>query len=285
MGAGTRQTFYFKNLDALKEVAKEENMEVNGNTFEELFWQRYVGSDETYTNKVKMLYSGDKNLKETIMDVLDVMAYTPMHMKKDNVEFIKVVREAVGAAEWFDPSDNYTDYRLNNRETRVDNIADILGVIVRELEHRSAMVKEPIFGSMKPWEIPVQDDRYSEILKNEANYDEVKIAEFKMKEERLRSSFTDDITPGEALDLIIEYWEFIWNFSHVYEAVEYCVTLTEKLNDKPMIRKKMRAFFVNQSAERAAIKLTVSHVISEGQHKAGTWQRLLAYAYGVEDMK
>lgn len=278
MGAGTRQTFYFKNLDALKEVAKEENIEVNGNTFEELFWDRYVGSDETYKSKMKMLYSGDKTLKETIMNVLDVMAYTPKYMKKDNVEFIRVVREALGAAEWFDPEDNYTDYRLNNRETRVDNIADILGVIVRELEHRLAMVKEPIFSSMKPWEIPVQDDRYSEILKNEANYDEVKIAEFKMKEERLRSSFTDDITPGKALDLIIEYWEYMWNFSHVYEAVEYCVTLTEKLNDKPMIRKKMRAFFYNQSMEQTVLNVTVEHVISETKPSNGTLNRLLAYA-------
>lgn len=286
MGAGTRQTFYFKNLDALKEVAKEENMEVNGNTFEELFWQRYVGSDETYTNKVKMLYSGDKNLKETIMDVLDVMAYTPMHIKKDNVEFIKVVREAVGAADWYDSEDNYTDFRLDNRKTRLDVVADVLGTIVAELEGRIKIVQDmPALKDMKPWELPVQDERYEEILKNEANYSEAKIAEFKIKESKIKASFTDDITPGRALDLIIEYWQYLWNFSFVYEAVQYCITLTKTLNDKPMIRKKMRAFFVNQSAERAAIKLTVSHVISEGQHKAGTWQRLLAYAYGMEDMK
>lgn len=278
MGTGQRQTHYFKDLNAIKEVAKEENIEVNGSTFEELFWDKYVGNDETYKSKLKALYSGEQTLKETIMNILDTMAYTPKYMVKDNIEFIKVVREAVGTADWFDPKDNYTDYRLNNRETRVDNIADILGVIVRELEHRSNMVKEPIFSSLKPWEIAVQDGRYSEILKDESNYNEVKIAEFKMKEEKLREAFNDDITPGKALDLIIEYWDYMWNFSHVYEAVEYCVTLTEKLTDKPLIRRKMRTFFINQSMQQSVINLTVEHVITEAQPSVNTLNRLLAYA-------
>lgn len=278
MGTGQRQTHYFKDLNAIKEVAKEENIEVNGSTFEELFWDRYVGADETYKSKLKALYRGEQTLKETIMNILDTMAYTPKYMVKDNIEFIKVVRDAVGTADWFDPKDNNTDYCINNRETIFKNIAKILGVIAEELEHRSNMVKEPIFSSLKPWEIAVQDGRYSEILKDESNYNEVKIAEFKMKEEKLREAFNDDITPGKALDLIIEYWGYMWNFSHVYEAVEYCVTLTEKLTDKPLIRRKMRTFFINQSMQQSVINLTVEHVITEAQPSVNTLNRLLAYA-------
>lgn len=278
MASGQRQTYYFKDLNAIKEIAKEENLEVNGSTFEELFWDKYAGTDETYKSKLKALYSGEQTLRDTIMNVLETMAYNTRYMKKDNLEFIKVVREVVGTAEWFDPEDNYTDYRLDNRKTRVDNVADILGVIVRELEHRSNMVKEPIFSSMKPWEIEVQDSRYATVLKDESNYDEVKIAEFKMKEAKLRASFTNDITPGKALDLIIEHWDYMWNFSSVYEAVEYCITLSDKLNDKPLIRRKMRTFFINQSAQQAVINLTVEHVINEAQPSANTLNRLLAYA-------
>lgn len=278
MASGQRQTYYFKNLNAIKEIAKEENFEVNGSTFEELFWDKYAGTDETFKSKLKALYSGEQTLKEFIISVLETMAYNTSYMKKDNIEFIKAVREVVGTASWFAPADNYTDFRLDNRKAKLDNIADILSAIISELEHRSNIVKKPIFNSMKPWEIDVQDSRYADILKDESNYQESKIAEFKMKEAKLRASFTDDITPGKALDLIIEYWDYMWNFSSVYEAVEYCITLSENLNNKPLIRRKMRTFFINQSAQQAVINSAVEHVINGIQPTPATLNRLLAYA-------
>ena len=286
MATPIKKTYYYTELDAINRIAQEEDIDVNGALFQKLFFDKKLGTDEQIQRILISFYNGEINIKEVFMHILDMMAYTPKYMKQDNVELIKVIRETVGAADWYDPEDNYTDYRLDNRKTRLDVVADVLGTIVDEIEGRIRLIKDmPALKEMKPWELPVQDERYSEILKNEANYSEAKIAEFKIKESKIKAAFTEDITPGRALDIIIEYWQYLWNFSFVYEAVQYCITLTKSLNDKPMIRKKMRAFFINQSAERAAINLTVEHVISESQHKAGTWQRLLAYAYAMEDMK
>lgn len=286
MATPIKKTYYYTELDAINRIAQEEDIDVNGAYFQKLFFDKHMGADEQIQRILIPFYNEEIGIKEVFMHVLDMMAYTPKYMKKDNVEFIRVIREAVGAADWYDPEDNYTDYRLDNRKTRLDVVADVLGTIVNEIEGRIRLINDmPALKEMKPWELPVQDERYSEILKNEANYSEAKIAEYKIRAERINAAFTDDITPGKALELIIEYWQYLWNFSFVYEAVQYCITLTKSLNDKPMIRKKMRAFFVNQSAERAAINLTVKHIISEGQQKASAWQRLFAYAYAMEDMK
>lgn len=286
MATPVKKTFYYTELDAINRVAKEDDIDVNGAYFQKLFFDKHMGNDEQIQRILIRFYNDDINIKEVFMHVLDMMAYTPKYVKRGNVEFIKVIREAVGTADWYDSEDNYTDFRLDNRKTRLDVVADVLGTIVAELEGRIKIVQDmPALKDMQPWELPVQDERYAEILKNEANYGEAQIAEFKIKESKIRAAFTEDITPGRALDVIIEYWPYLWNFAFVYEAVQYCITLVKSLNDKPTIRKKMRAFFINQSAERAAINLTVERVISEGQHKAGTWQRLFAYAYGMEDMK
>lgn len=286
MATPIKKTYYYTELDAINRIAKEEDIDVNGALFQKLFFDKKLGTDELIQRILIRLYNGEINIKEAFMQILDMMAYTPKYTNPDNVDLIKVIREAVGAADWYDPEDNYTDYRLDNRKTRLNVVADVLGTIVKELEGRIRLINDmPALKDMKPWSLPVQDERYSEILKDSENYTEAKIAEFKIKESKIRAAFTEDITPGRALDVIIEYWPYLWNFSLVYEAVQYCITLVKSLNDKPMIRKKMRAFFINQSAERAAINLTVERVISEGQHKAGTWQRLLAYAYGMDDMK
>lgn len=286
MATPIKKTYYYTELDAINRIAQEEDIDVNGALFQKLFFDKKLGTDEQSQRILIKFYNGEITFKELFMHLLDLMAYTPKYMKQDNVELIKVIREAVGAADWYDTEDNFTDFRLDNRKTRLDVVADVLSTVVAEIEGRIKIVQDmPALKNMKPWELPVQDERYAEILKDESNYSEAKIAEFKIKESKIKVAFTDDITPGRALDIIIEYWQFLWNFSFVYEAVQYCITLTKTLNDKPLIRKKMRAFFVNQSAERAAINLTVERVISESPHKAGTWQRLLAYAYGMEDMK
>lgn len=283
MSTGKRQTFYFKNLDAIKEIAAEENMELNGSTFEELFWDRYVGEDETYKIKLKALYSGEQTLKQTILSILDTMAYTQKYKMKDNINFIKIVREIVGSADWFESNDNYTDYRLSNRETRLDNIADIFAVIVREIEHRKKMVNEPVFKDLNPWDIEVQDERYRDILNDETYYTDVKIEELKIKEAKLRKSFNDNITPGKALDLIIEYWDYFWNFTNVYEAVEYCVTLTEKLTDKPLLRKKMRTFFLNLNSQQKFMNFEIEHALFDAQQQH--LNRSMAYAEQLKKIK
>lgn len=245
MGKG--QTYYFKSLDAIKKIANEERIEVNGAMFEELFWEKYVGSNKIYKGYMKELYGNEKTLRQIVINILDVMAYSTEYMNKQNLDFVKIVRDIIGSTVWYSPTDNYTDYTLDNRETRVNNITNILSTIVRELENRSNIVEKiPVFKNMNPWEITVQDDRYAEILKNKVNYTPEKIAEFKIKEEKLRLSLNDDkILPGKILDLIVENWDYIWNFSSAYEAIEYCVVLSKDLCDKPLIRKKMRTFFLN----------------------------------------
>lgn len=277
MATGKRQTYYFKTLDAMKEIAKEEQIEVNGSMLEALFWERYVGLDNTYKGYMKELYTGEKTLRQVIINILDVMAYSEEHMNKNNLEFVKIVRDILGSSVWYNPSDNYTDYTLDNRETRVNNIANILGTIVRELENRSNIVeKTPIFQDMNPWELTVQDERYSEILKNKDNYTQSKIKEFKIKEEELRFSLNDDnILPRKVLDLIIENWDYFWRFSSVYEAVEYCVILSKELCDKPLIRKKMRTFFLNNDNKTSfSYEIEIQNL---AKHK-DTMQRLLRYS-------
>ena len=143
-------------------------------------------------------------------------------------------------ASWDDPKDNYTDYNLRNYDSRVYSIADILYFCWTKLKERMDMACNPL----EAYKFPVQDTRYTAVLKNPENYDEAVIDNFKQKEKNLRDALKDShITPARVLDLIIENWEYMWNFSTVYEAVQYCVTLSSTLQDKPQIRKNMRNFF------------------------------------------
>uniref|UniRef100_UPI001F20DFBD hypothetical protein n=1 Tax=Roseburia hominis TaxID=301301 RepID=UPI001F20DFBD len=286
MGTGTRQTFYYKNLDAMKELAKEENIEINGSFLEELFWDKFVGTDDDFKLNMKLLYSGKKSLKSIIQNIIELMAYNHKYMKKDNLEFIKIIREVIGLSDWSDPEDNFTDYHISNRAFYVDRIARIFGIITKELEQRIELVKSPYFANQdyKPWMLEVQDKRRKDILEKEDNYSEIKIAEFKFREERLKNTFATNNTPGQVIDLIIENWEYFWNYSSVYEAIEYCVTLSENLNDKPIIRKKMRAFFKNLSLKQTISNLTAEHIVKEFEITDSTMKQLQLYLEKFSDI-
>lgn len=244
MGKG--QTYYFKSLDAIKKIANEEKIEVNGAMFEELFWEKYVGCDKNYQCIIKNLYKGSQNLRQAIISTLDVMAYSKKYKSFQNVEFVKLVRDMIGTADWDESlNDEYLDYKISDRKRIVNNIADILTTISNELDYRSNIaVQTTILPKIQPWELPIRDTRYAEILNNKSNYDPKKIASLKIEEEKLRSIFSvDNIRPSIILDLLIENWEYFWNFNTVYEAIQYCVILSDRVNDKPILRKKMRDFF------------------------------------------
>lgn len=242
---GKRQTYYFKTLEEIKEIASEEQIEANGAMFERLFWEKYVGYDKNYQCIMKELYEGSKNLRQAIIATLDIMAHSKQYMSFQNVEFVKLVRDMIGAAVWNSSNDEYLDCRISDRKKIVNNIADILVVISKELDYRlNLVVQTTALQKIQPWELPVKDNRYSEILNDKCNYDPKKIAYLKIGEEKFRSELcADNICPSRMLDLLIENWQYLWSFDIVYEAIQYCVILSDRVIDKPILRKNMRDFF------------------------------------------
>lgn len=251
MSTGVRQTFYFKSLSGMKKLATEENIEVNGNTFEELFWEKYAGADANYNFQIRCLYNGEKTLQDVLQSFTEIQAYNEQYIKKGNVKFVKIVRTAIGSSEWIPRGEYRGDYHVDNRIHHVDNLAEIFNVIARELEARVKVLEQPIFkhSDIKPWTLEVQDNRYEEILTNEANYSPAIIEQFKHKANYFLSAIEENTYPGQILDLIIANWDYFWNFTSTYEAVEYCIALSAKVTDKPLIRKSLREFSIQTNSE------------------------------------
>ena len=142
---GTRQTFYLKTFEGMKELAEEEQIEVNGATFEDLFWNEYSGGDKNYTLQIKWLYNGNQNLENTLQNMTELMAYSEGYMKKENIDFLQVVRDAIGSSDWTDEDVYKGDYHLGNREYHLDNVFDIFYIIADEIKRHKELAETPMF--------------------------------------------------------------------------------------------------------------------------------------------
>lgn len=276
---GTRQTFYLKTFEGMKELAEEEQIEVNGATFEDLFWNEYSGGDKNYTLQIKWLYNGDQNLENTLQNMTELMAYSEGYMKKENIDFLQVVRDAIGSSDWTDEDVYKGDYQLGNREYHLDNVFDIFYIIADEIKRHKELAETPMFKEQdkKPWDIPASDNRRKELLRDASIYSEAAIESFLQKEKNIRAELSKGVTPGRAIDLIIENWDYLWNYSSTYEAIEYCIVLTRRLTDKPMIRKKLRQFTKRISSEKQILNIIVESTLRENETE-NTTNRLLKYS-------
>lgn len=250
----------------MRRLAEEEGIDLNGSLLEDLFWNEYTGTDEAYTFLMKNLYEGSRNLKQTMTGVLETMAYSEGHMVKDNVEFMKIVRDCIGSSDWCENDANYTDFRIDNRWRFVDTLADIFCILADELERRKSFVGTAlIMRDVKPWDtslLPVTDKRREAFLTDEANYENDAVEAFRFRGQSLKKTFEDNVTPGRVIDLIIENWDFFWNYSCTYEATEYCVTLSN-ISDRPLFRKRMRKFFREESERQRMVNITVEAVAKD----------------------
>lgn len=276
---GTRQTFYLKTFEGMKMLAEEEQIEVNGATFEDLFWSEYSGGDRNFTQQIKWLYNGEQNFEHTLQNMTELMAYSEGYIKKENIEFLQLVRDAIGSSNWTEEDVYKGDYSLVNREYHLDNIFDIFHIIADEIKRNIELAETPLFKEQgkKPWEIPASDNRRKDILKDASNYSEAAIESLLQKEKVIRAELDSGVTPGRAIDLIIENWEYLWNYTSTYEAIEYCIVLSRQLTEKPLIRKKLRTFAKRVSSENQILNIIVKSILRENETE-NTTNRLLKYS-------
>ena len=285
MGKGIRQTFYFKDLEAMKNLAEDENMEVNGSTFEDLFWEKYAGSDANYKAIARELYSNDSKIGKCYQDVLQMMGYRDEYLDRNNLDFIKIIRESLNGAAWDNNEDtNFTDYRIENREFHIDNLSGIFKTIVTQLEFRKKFVNESklLSEELTPWDMTVQDERYKDILMTEANYSDKAIENFKYIAQSFEEGLKQAITPKEVVDIIITNWEYLWNFASTYEAVEYCVVLANKLIDKPIIKRKIREFFKAKDNKIGVVNVSVEALVKQPKLTANSLERIATYLAALQ---
>lgn len=275
---GTRQTFYLKTYDGMKKLAEEEQIEVNGATFEALFWSEYSGGDKNYSRQITRLYNGEQNFEHTLQNMTEIMAYSEGYMKKENIEFLQVVRDSIGLSDWTDKDVYKGDYHVGNREFHLDQIFDIFYTITDEIKRHKELVETPVLKQQgkEPWEIPTSDNRLKDILKDASNYSEAAIESFLQKEKIIKAELNSGVTPGRAIELIIENWEYLWNYTSTYEAIEYCIVLSRQLTDKPMIRKKLRTFAKRVSSEKQILNFIVESTLRENETE-NTSNRLLKH--------
>lgn len=266
MGTGTRQTFYYKTLKGMRCLAEEEGIDLNGSLLEELFWDKYTGTDESYAVCMKNLYDGSRDLKQTLAGILEIMAYSDGHMVKENINFMRIVRDCIGSSEWCDKGENYKDFRIDNKWRFVDELANIFASLANELEQRKAFVKDnTIMNETEPWDtsfLPATDKRREQFLSNKVNYENDAIEAFRIRGKILKEELRGNASPGRVLELIIGNWDFFWNYSSAYEAAEYCITLSD-INDRPLLRTRMRKFFQDVSERQRTVKLTVESFIKD----------------------
>lgn len=260
MGTGTRQTFYFKTLNGMRRLAEEEGIDLNGSLLEELFWSKYAGTDESYVVCMKNLYDGSNDLKQTLAKILEIMAYSEGHMVKDNINFITIVRDCIGSSDWYNEGENYTDFNIDNKSRFIDAVADIFVILANELEQRKSFVQHtPIMSEIDPWDVshfPAVDNRYENFLTDPSNYENEAIEAFRFRGKKLKENLQENISPGRVLEIIMENWDFFWPHSCVYELVEYC-TILSCINDRPLLRKRIRNFFQEISERQRTVNITV----------------------------
>ncbi len=284
MGIGTRQTYYFKNLPGLKKLAEEEHEEVNGSTFEDLYWKSRIGDDPQYSRFIIYLYTEARTFRECLRDMVQTMAYSPSYMSETNIEFVKVVRSAIGNSDWIESEKEETyhpgDYRLNSRKRYIDGVFDIYQNIIRGINDNIEILENsPILknNGYEPWTLPVGDDRYKKILTESSNYTEEAIGKFQYQYDTIEKELATNITPGQALDLIMANWNYLWQFSVTYEAIEYCIVLSNTLTDNPLIRKQLRNFCQQISLEKKLIDYCTK-VALNNEVKEATSEILSDYA-------
>lgn len=276
---GTRQTFYFKDLDAIRNLAEDENMEINGSTFEELFWRDQVGEDVNFKSIARNMYSNDSKLSDRLQDVLNLMAYNEQYMNPNNVKFIQIIRDSLINSSWNDnEKNNYSDYRISNKESYVDSLSYIIRAYVQELEHRKNFVhSSPLLnGELEPWDMPVNDKRYVKILTNKDNYTDENIAHLKFIANNFEAGLKAANSPKEVVALIISNWDYLWNFSSTYEAVEYCVVLSNKVIDNALIKRNIRDFFKNFNSD--SLNILVEYIMNQPRETTDALGRLAAYS-------
>ncbi len=284
MGKGVRQTFYFKSLPGMKNVAEEEGEDVNGSVFETLYWNQYAGNDPNYRDYICAYYNGDISFKNCLQHMLHIMAYTPGYMKKENLEFVKCVRDAIGSSDWITPAQDAKheagDYELGNRKYHLDNVFDIFDHIIWHIRNNIDFIEnnKHFDGTeYRPWTLPCQDKRYKEVLSNQLNYTDEAIHSFEYRIMMIRKEFEGDISPGRAMELIISNWDYLWQFSSAYEGIEYCLLLSRNLSENPAIRKQLRRFAKRDSVEQTIINLYMETEVKENIVEQ-TQERLSEYA-------
>ncbi len=261
MANGKRATLYFKNYESLKNIAEEENIELNGATLEQVYLNLHLGEDEKYQFYLKSLYNGDIDLRETLSRMIRLQAYNDNYMRKDNIELVKVIRDATGTSQWYKDGRYAGDYALERREYYIDCMSEIYGAIARMIERNINLSESKGFEEYKdtPWRIPSQDLRYKKTLQDKNNYSRTVIQLFLQREADFKSEVEASTRPGQILDLLLNGWEYFWNFKTTYEAIEFCLALTENISDNALIRKRVREFSRNYSMDKKVHEFIAYH--------------------------
>ncbi len=276
MASGTRQTLYFKYMDVIKRIAEEENIEINGAFFEELFMNDFLSKDKNFKVHLLNYYSKDSDLdfRDCLARLTELMAYNPEYTEYDNIDFVKVVRAAIGDSPWFSETElhnHYTgDYSLDNKHTYVDSAFSVFENAINMVLDNKKFAKEN--NIEEPWTLKASDKRYNEIINKEEYYSEEGLNSLEIRIKKIRKELNTDLAPGFILDMIIANWDFLWNFKSTYEAIEYCIRLASNISDNPSILKQLRAFTLKDSTEKQASKIMNETFKNEKLH-----ERLLEY--------
>lgn len=227
MSNGIRQTFYFKNLEMIRQIAEEESIEANGSTFEKTFFEKYIGDNDYYNKIMTDLYNQKIDMKAAIMQIIEYMAYSDNSKVYKNLEFVKIIRDIT----IFDniASDIY--------KTNIYDIVSMLNYYAAKLEYN-------MNTHVEPWKLPICDEQLHIILKNPDNYNKNIIENIKLKENMLKNE-THISTPIHVINAIIENWDYIWNRTFTYQHILYCLEHSNAIQDKPQIRKRIREFLKN----------------------------------------
>ena len=245
MNTGKRLTLYFRYMDEMRKISEEENIQMNGSMLEELFFQRYLGENENLSVLLKLYYSGQMTYRNMLSGIIEYLAYDSEHRKSQNLEFLKLMIEIVGSSDWRSGNVIEGDYTNRNRKDHVDRIFNIMDILKMHIQERKDLCESsPALkaANIKPWTMEVNDQTKVDILTKKETYEDMYIEMLDHRRDTILRELNNGVTPGRALELIAENWEYLYPYQSTYEAIEYCAKIAENLNENNILKKKIRRF-------------------------------------------
>lgn len=279
-----KKTLYWPHTNATKQISEEDDEQLNGALYENTYFKEKFGTDEAYNRELLKMYDGEQDMQETLRNMTTIQAYNKAYQTTENKSFINAVRMAIGTSDWDQNPENPGDYREDKRKYFIDILTEIPEKITRDLKERKQIAQEEFYAQaeIKPWELNIGDERYAEILGNEENYSDKNIAAYELDEKNFKRELEAAKKPGQILDVIEKYWDYLWKFQCSYEAVEFCIALSENITDNTIIRKKLRNFTKDFSKRREFIQQLQKYVLGlEENSNFDQINRIATYADAI----
>ena len=227
-----RFSLYLKERNEMEKLLKEEKLVLSSEVFEDCFWEKYIGTDRNFTFPLKNYYKGSSSFQLTLVIITEVVAYDPVRRKPTCKTLADIVKQAVRGHSWVPENVWVGDYERDNKDRWLGCIYEILENVVEKIDLFSSIFKDEY-----PWNSAAAKE--ANITKDvflRRNYLEICANNYKDKIQN------NKLSPEQAVDLIIENFEFMYQNQSTYEALIFCLLMSNGLNEKEFIMHDLRNF-------------------------------------------